>query len=104
MFLDGYQFNNKNAHMAQKEIILYGKITFYVIFLPWENLHFFKKENIIVHEIHFFVWKPTIHFITKMKKVAIQYKHKQQNTNFLFPAFSKESSLNYDQGNRTQEE
>ena len=57
MFLDGCQFNNKNAHMAQKEIILYGKITFYVIFLPWENLHSFKKENIIVHEIHFFLFE-----------------------------------------------
>ena len=68
MFLDGYQFNNKNAHMAQKEIILYGKITFYVIFLPWENLHFFKKENIIVHEIHFFCLKANNPFYYKNEK------------------------------------
>ena len=104
MFLDGYQFNNKNAHMAQKEIILYGKITFYVIFYPGRICIFSKKRTLLFTKSIFFVWKPTIHFITKMKKVAIQYKHKQQNTNFLFPAFSKESSLNYDQGNRTQEE
>ena len=87
----------------KKDIILYGKITFYVIFTLGESV-FFKKENIIVHENHFLFESQQSILLQKWKKVATQYKHKQQNTNFPFPAFSKESSLNYDQGNRTQEE
>ena len=106
VFLDmvGYQFNKKNAHMAEKEIILYGKNNVLCCFFTLGESAFFQKEHYCSRE-PFFVWKPTIHFITKVKKkVATQYKHKQQNTNFLFPAFSKESSLNCDQGNRIQEE
>ena len=59
--------------MAQKEIILYGKNNVLCDFLPWENLHFFKK-SIIVHENHFL-------FESQQSILLQNWKKLQHNTN-----------------------
>ena len=75
MFLDGYQFNNKNAHMAQKEIILYGKITFYVIlFYPGRICIFSKKRTLL--------FTKSIFLFESQQSILLQkWKKLQYNTN-----------------------
>ena len=90
--------------MAQKEIILYGKNNVLCDFLPWENLHFFKK-SIIVHENHF--------LFESQQSILLEYKkscnnNTNNNTKQTLKQFSSYYTLSKKllkrPGNRTQEE